>query len=285
LESAAQPILLGVTGALMFGLGTRLSVDDLRRVVTRPKAAAVGLFNQLVLLPLAGLAVATGWGLPPALAVGIVVITACPGGLLSNLLTWLGRGDAALSVGLTAVSTCASLLTLPLWLSLAALTDPGMVRLSPAEIVGQVALLTVLPVGLGVAAAGRWPDACARAERPLRAASLLFIALAVIGVIAARRDEIAADMLLVGGPLLALHLGALMMGFVTAKLAGLSRPQIIAVTLETGIQNFPLGAAVAAGLLGHPEAVIPVAVYGILMFKTAGIVAAVGRRMALAEAS
>ena len=260
MQSAAAPILAVVTVALMFGLGTSLSAEDFRRVLTRPRAAAVGLVNQLLLLPLAGLAVATGWGLPPALAVGVVVISACPGGLLSNLLTWFGRGDAALSVGLTAVSTCASLVTLPLWLGVAAAVEPGMIDLSPAEIIGQVAILTVLPVGAGVAASSRWPEACARAERPFRAASLVFIVLAVLGMLAARQDEVAADFALVGAPVLALHLGTLAAGFGSAKLARLSRPQVIAVTLETGLQNFPLGAAVAVGLTGNAVAVIPVAV-------------------------
>lgn len=102
--------------ALMFGLGTTLTRGDFTRVLRRPRAAAVGLACQVALVPLIGALVA-GAGLPPLFAVGLMIVAACPGGLLSNLVTWFARGDSALSISLTAVTSCLSLLTLPLWLT------------------------------------------------------------------------------------------------------------------------------------------------------------------------
>jgi len=265
--------------ALMFGLGTTLTRADFVRVLKHPRAAVVGLCCQLLLVPLIGFIAANAFGLSPVFAVGLMIVAACPGGILSNLVTWIARGDSALSISLTAVTSCLSLVALPAWLTWATghyLGASSEVVVEPAMAVGQVALLTLIPVLLGLQFRARWPERSVAMERPFKIGGLLFMALTVLALIASRRGSMAADVAQVAPAVLALHLGTLAIGLLAGWAARLPRQQVVTVTLETGIQNAALGMTVAASLLGSAELAVPSAVYGLLMFKTSavGIVAA-----------
>ena len=266
--------------AIMFGLGTTLTPADFRRVLRRPRAAAVGLVGQLVAVPLIAVGAASLMDLEPLFAVGLVIIAACPGGVLSNLVSWFARGDAALSVSLTAVTSCLSLITLPSWLAWATaryLGEASAVSVSPLT-VGEIALLTVIPVLSGLAFRRRWPARAEVMERPFKVGGLVFMVLTLVLLLASRRGSAAAEVASVAPAVLVLHFGTLAVGAAASLLARLPRTAAVTVTLEVGIQNAALGMTVAAGLLGEPALAIPSAVYGFVMFQTSVVLIAIGRR-------
>jgi len=267
---------------LMFGMGSTLTRADFARVLRYPRAAAVGLGCQLILVPLVAAAAAEGFALTPMFAVGLMLIAACPGGILSNLVTWFARGDAALSISLTAVTSCLSLLTLPAWLTWATaryLGEASAVSIPLGQTVGQVALLTLIPVVLGLSFRARWPERAAAMERSFKIGGFLFLTLTLLGLLASRRGGMVAEVAQVAPAVLALHLGTLAIGLAASLLARLERPQVITVALEVGVQNAALGMTVAAGLLGSSELAVPSAVYGLLMFQTAALLIAISRRL------
>ncbi|MFT4978361.1 MAG: BASS family bile acid:Na+ symporter, partial [Myxococcota bacterium] len=140
-DSLRQGFLLISMVILMFGIGTGLKIDDFTRLLTTPRAATIGLLGQLVLLPLLGLLCTHLFALPPLLAAGVILLCACPGGLVSNMLSLLARADVALSVTLTTASTLLAALTLPVWLMIA---DTGL-SASPLESAVRITGLTLVP--------------------------------------------------------------------------------------------------------------------------------------------
>jgi BASS family bile acid:Na+ symporter len=139
--------------ALMFGMGLALTVDDFRRVVLLPQATVVGTFLQLVGMPLAGFGLAHAFALDPLLAAGLVIIAACPGGVMSNMFVHLGRADTALSITLTATATAVTLFTIPLWVRavLASFGEAGAnIEMPVIETALYLGGFTILPVAVGM---------------------------------------------------------------------------------------------------------------------------------------
>ncbi|MEM6726207.1 MAG: bile acid:sodium symporter, partial [Bacteroidota bacterium] len=161
LVALITPILNIVLIFIMFGLGTSLKIEDFKRLIIEPRYMGIGLFNQLLVLPLIGLAVISFFDLYIGIAGGIILILSCPGGSMSNLLTHFSKGDLALSISLTAVSTCFSVVLLPFWLHVgfqilgAEAVPEGYSTLS---VVIQVFGTTVLPVFVGMYVAYRRPQ-------------------------------------------------------------------------------------------------------------------------------
>lgn len=276
------PIALAI---ISFGMGLSLTLGDFRRVVTHAGPAAVGLTSQLVLMPLLGFLLAWGFGLPPVMAVGLVILAVCPGGATSNFITYLARGDTALSVSLTAVSSVVTIFTIPLLVNFALFefTDATeSVPLPVARTIGQIFAITLVPLAIGMVVRARMPDRAARADRPVRILSLVVFGLVILGALLAERENLPRYFAEAGPVTLTLNLLAMGLGLLGARVMGLGRPQRTAITIEIGIQNGTLAIFIASTLLGSVALAIPAAIYSLIMFVTAGLFVFVVTRRAAA---
>lgn len=274
-------LLPGAIAVIMCSLGLALTRDDFRRVLTAPRGVAIGMLNMALISPLLAFAMAKMFGLAPELAVGLVLLGASPGGMMANMLTHLSRGDTALSVTMTAISSIAAAVTVPLFLGLstshfgaAEAGDVGMLG-----IVARVFAVTVVPVAIGMELRRRRPEWVAAVYQPVRRASLLLFGLVVLGAIASEHDTVGANLRDVAGAALALNLAAMSLSFAISKLARLDDRQATAIALELGIHNSALAVAVGTALAS--DVAIPAAVYSSFMLFTGGAFAwAMSRRNA-----
>jgi bile acid:Na+ symporter, BASS family len=265
----------------MCSLGLTLTRADFRRVLVAPRGVAIGMLNLALISPLLAFAMAELFGLPPELAVGLVLLGASPGGMMANMLTHLSRGDTALSVTMTAISSIGAAITVPLFLGLS--TDhfdaTGLGDVSMVGVVARVFAITVVPVAIGMELRRRWPQRVAVAYPRVRRISLAMFGLVVLGAIASEYDTVAESLADVAAAALALNLAAMTVSFAIARLGRLDDRQSTAIALELGIHNSALAIAVGAALA--PEVTIPAAVYSSFMLFTGGAFAwAMSRRNA-----
>ena len=269
--SALLPISLAF---IMFSLGISLQTSDFSRVASQPRAIAIGLVAQIIFLPLIAFAILTITGTTGMMAVGIILIAACPGGVSAGLLTMLAGGQTALSISLTAMTSLSVLLTLPITLGMAighfADTTTAALEMPVMQTGGGVFLITVLPVLLGMLLRywkTQWVST--KLEKPLaRIATLLFI-LIVIKTFIDQREVIIDNLPTIGPATLLLNVLAMLLGFFTPKLFGLPKESRIAISMECGLHNAALGIFVANTLLQTPELAAPSVVYAFLMNFTA----------------
>lgn len=253
---------------IMFALGLTLTIGDFLRVFARPKAMAVGLFGQLVLVPLFAFAIAVAWKLPPEMAAGLMILAACPGGISSGLITHLARGDTALSISLTAVTSVVAVASVPFVVNaaLAYFTGAGgSVDLPVLKIVRGIFVLTTVPVALGMLVRRLRTAWTLRAEPVAgRIATLLFV-LIVIATFVGQRATLVEHLASVGPAAFALSLAVMAAGFGLAALLGLGHRDRIAIASECGLQNAALGIFIAAAVLQAPRLTVPSVVYALLM--------------------
>lgn len=260
---------------IMVGLGLSLHADDFRRVVKEPRAVSIGLLNQLLLLPLLALGVALLLDLPPLLAVGLMLLAAAPGGATSNLIAHAARGDTALSVTLTAVSSMVTVVTLPLIVTASIayfIGESRAIDLPLAETIGQVLIITVIPVAVGMLVRGRAPAFAARMERPVRIASVVLFALVLAGIILGNLGLIRDNFGTLGGAVLLLNVATMALGWGLSRLARLNLERSITIMVESGIQNGTLAIVVATTLLRQGDVALPAGMYSLVMFLTGGLV-------------
>jgi BASS family bile acid:Na+ symporter len=267
---------------IMFSLGLGLGPADFRRVVLQPRDFLVGMVSQLVLLPAVAFTIALAWAPEPALAVGLMIIAAAPGGVTSNLLTRHAGGDTALSVTMTAVTSLAATVTVPLIVFLALNHFVGAATTTGISMVGvalRMFAIVALPVALGMAVRGVRPALAARWEKTADILSGVLFAVVVSAAIWVERRNIASYFATAGLATLALNGTMMAIAFWGTSLIGCRRPQRIALTLECGLQNGTLAIAVVAALGLEPAYAVPAAIYSLLMFATAlGFVALVRRK-------
>lgn len=258
---------------IMFAMGLSLVPDNFRRVLVEPKAFAVGAASQMVLLPLVAFGLASVWQLSPELAVGVMILAACPGGVTSNLLTHLVRGDTALSISLTAVISLASVFTIPFIVnfSLHHFAGASGVELPLARSIIGIFLITTVPVIIGMAVRAKWTVAAMHYEPWARRAATVLFVIIVLGAIASQRENLVAYAAEVGPVMLVLNLVMMAAGWYLAVLLGLGPYQGKAISLECGLQNGTMAIFVAATLLENEVMMMPGAIYGVLMFVTAGV--------------
>ena len=266
---------------IMFSLGLTLTREDFRRVLVAPRGVAIGMLNLALISPLLALAMAELFALPPELAVGLVLLGASPGGMMANMLTHLSRGDTALSVTMTAISSVGAMITVPLFLSLA--TDhfdaTGIGDVSMLGVVARVFAITIVPVAIGMELRRRRPSQVEAVYPRVRRVSLVLFAVVVLGAIASEHDTVGENLAEVAGAALALNVAAMTVSFTISKLARLDDRQSTAIALELGIHNSALAIAVGASLAD--EVAIPAAVYSTFMLFTGGAFAwAMSRRNA-----
>jgi BASS family bile acid:Na+ symporter len=271
--------------SVMLGMGLGLVPEDFRRIGRDPKAVAAGSLAQVVLLPLLGALIVWLVPMPPPIAVGLMVVAICPGGPSSNLITYLARGDVALSVTLTAISSLITVFTIPLLANQALrllMGTEAQFSLPIGSTMLQILLITLVPTAIGMALRQRFPKGAIRLEAQVSRLAAALLGLIIVLVLLKEGARLPEFIAKVGLAALLLNgLGALA-GYGTARLLGLPVAQQISLAIEVGIQNCTLAIAITAGLLGNPEMAVPAAVYGLWMYITGLGIVRLGRSAAKA---
>lgn len=269
-------IILAVSLAItMWGMGLSLVWDDFRRVVKYPKAIATGLINQLILLPLIAFGLATAFNASSEIAVGIMILAACPGGPTSNLITHLAKGDTALSVSLTAVTSIITIFTIPFIVNIALehfVQSSTDIKLPVLETIAQIFAIVLVPVGIGMAIKKGRPAFADRMARPVRIASAILLALIILGLVIKEKENIGDYFAKAGVIAACLNVATMLVGFATAKIVQLNIAQSRTISIESGIQNGTMALMIAVTILGKTEFGIAPAVYSLIMFFTGGAV-------------
>ncbi len=264
------PIALGI---IMLGLGLGLTVDDFRRVARHPRAAVIALTCQVLVLPALCFGLVLVFGLPPELAVGMMLLAASPGGTTANLYSHLFSGHVALNITLTAINSVLAVVTLPIVVNLSAahfLADGRSIGLQFDKVV-QVFAIVLVPVAIGMLVRARVPRIAERLDRPVRALSVVVLVGVIAGAVLGERENIADYFVSVGLAVLAFNVLSLAIGYGVPRLAGVDRTAATASGFEIGIHNSTLAITIALSpaLLDNTRMAVPAAVYGIVMFFTA----------------
>ncbi|MEV7428404.1 bile acid:sodium symporter [Nocardioides sp. NPDC092400] len=269
LTTVGLPIALAI---IMFGLGLSLVPDDFRRVARAPRAVAVALACQLLLLPLLCFGLVELLDLPPLLAVGMMLLAASPGGTSANLFSHLFRGDVALNVSLTAINSVVAIASLPVITNLA-IDHYGLgdeVSLQFSKVV-EVFAVVLVPVVLGMLVRARAEAFALRMDRPVRTGSAVILAVLVLGILVDQRSSVGeylADVGLAAAVFCAL---SLVVGYVVPRAAGVREAQAVASSMEIGVHNATLAIFVAVEVLDNTEISVPAAVYSVFMFVFAAL--------------
>ena len=254
---AINPML----GVIMFGMGLTLSPQDFRIVFSRPKDIIIGCLAQFTIMPLLALGLSWAFALPKELALGVILVGCCPGGTASNVITYLAKGDLALSVGMTATSTLLAPLLTPLLVWLLAGT---MVEVDTIGMLLSIVYVVIAPIVVGLIFQRYLPKFTKSTVPYLPAFSSIVIAF-VVGIVVSHN----ADRLLVGGMIVVLvvmlhNLCGLSLGYVIGRLLGLAEPKKRAISIEVGMQNSGLASSLATlHFAAFPLATIPGAIFSV----------------------
>lgn len=248
-------------GVIMFGMGLTLSPHDFKVVLSRPKDILIGCLAQFTVMPLLAWLLAWCFSLPKELALGVILVGCCPGGTASNVITYLAKGDLALSVGMTATSTLLAPLLTPLLVWLMAGT---MVDVDTVGMLKSIVYVVIAPIAIGLLCQRFLPRMTKSVTPYLPAFSSLAIAITV-GIVVSHN----ADRLMLGGMIVVLvvmihNLSGLVLGFAIGRLLRLSRPKSVALSIEVGMQNSGLASSLAVlHFAAFPLATIPGAVFSV----------------------
>ena len=269
LTTVGLPLALAI---IMFGLGLDLTIGDFKRVGRAPKAVAVALACQILLLPAICFGLVVLFDLPALLGIGMMLLAASPGGTTANLFSHLFRGDVALNITLTAINTVIAVVTLPVitGLAIAYYDRQDDVTMPLVEIVKVFALI-LLPVGIGMLVNARATGFARRMDKPVRIGSAVILAILVLGILLDQRENV-ADYLADVGLITALFCAiSLVVGYYVPKAFGVTGPQAIASSMEVGVHNATLAIFVAVEVLDEVEISVPAAVYSLVMFLFAAL--------------
>ena len=259
---------------IMLGMGLSLVLADFKKIIVYPKAIIVGLTNQLIILPLIGFAIAIFFPISPEIAVGVMILAACPGGPTSNLITHLAKGDTALSVTLTALSSFITIISIPFIVNFALiyfLEEGQMIRLNIVETIIQIFAIIVIPVIIGMIIRRFKESFALKMATPVRKASGIVIALVIIAIFIKERENFLSYFQQAGLVVLVLNITTMIIGYYSSKLFKINNKAAISISIESGIQNGTLAITVAVVLLGNSEYAIAPAIYSLIMFFTGGV--------------
>jgi BASS family bile acid:Na+ symporter len=247
---------------LMSGMGLTLQAEDFRRIAEAPRATILGTVLQLVIAPCVGLSIALAFELPPLLAAGLVIITACPGGMFSNVFVHMAKANTALSVTLTATATLITLFTMPWWVrGTLALTDAAgaPIDVPVLETALNLGMLTVLPIAIGMGVRARWP-AAARYEARVTRIGMIALGIAFTADWMSR-DAVPTEQLQQSvAPVAVLTVAILVLGIGLPLLFGLSKRDTATIAVEVVVKNTLLGLVLARGSLDF-DATLPIIVF------------------------
>lgn len=269
------PVSLGI---IMLGMGLALTLTDFKRVALYPKAAAIGILNQIVILPIVGFLLLLIFPVSsPELAVGIMVLAACPGGPTSNLISHISKGDTAISISLTALSSVIVVFSIPLIVNLSLryfMQQGEYVPLPVFNTMLSVIIITLVPVAIGMIIRARAPGFAEMMNKPVKVMSGILLIVVILAAVLNDREILVSSFRQAGPVALALNVTMLIIGYFSARLFRLGMAERISISIESGIQNGTLGIAICATLLHNPTMTISPAIYSLIMFMSAGVIIA-----------
>ncbi len=232
-------ILLGL---ILFGMGTTLKIENFVMVFKRPKEIVLGLSAQYIIMPLLAFLLTSLFSLNEALTVGFILLGTVPGGTASDVITFLSKGDLALSVSLTAVSTVISPILTPL---ITLVLIGNHITFNPVDMFISIVQIVIIPIAIGLLLNYKFPDFCEKLNDFLPALSGIVIAIIVAGVIGANKDAIISSSLIVMVVIILQYFLGIILGFVVAYLAGMKRKQMVTIAIELAFQNSGLSTSLA----------------------------------------
>ena len=274
MNNTALALLPLALAYIMFTLGAGLKLSDFKVIAKYPKSFFVGLINQVVLVPLVALAVVLVTAPPPAIAFGIMLISFCPGGVTSNMLTYYAKGNVALSIALTGVVSILSVITLPILITLAFdhfMKDQAN-SISAIKIGLVMFLLTTLPVSLGMLARHKFTDFMVRRSSLLNGLASVFFVLIVFAAIASNWQLLQSQFTQIGLELIFIIAILFAISILISRVLKLSWFDTKTISIETSIQNSTTAITLAPIIMGVstlPVIALPAALYGVLMYVVA----------------
>ena len=261
---------------VLFTMGTTLKVDDFINVFKNPKEIAAGISAQYIIMPLIAFGLASAFSLDTALTVGIILVGTVPGGTASDVITFLAKGDVALSVSLTAVSTVISPILTPL---ITLLLIGNQIQFNPVDMFISIVEIVIVPIAIGLTLNYKFPDFCEKLKDYLPAISSIVICLIVAGVIGANKQAILTSSMIIIVVIVLQYFIAMGLGFAIGHLVGMGRKQIITVAIELAFQNSGLSTSLAkTHFPSLSQATVPGALYSVWQNFAGSILAYIFRR-------
>lgn len=261
LKEIRPTVINYLLGVVMFGMGLTLNLQDFKIVFSRPKDILIGCLSQFTIMPLLAWSLARIFSLDEALALGVVLVGCCPGGTASNVITYLAKGDLALSVGMTGVSTLLAPFLTPLltW----ALAGKS-INVDMTSMFLSILWVVILPIIIGLIVKGLWPKFTEKATDYLPAFSSIAIALIVAIIIGANADKLIAGGFIIVLVVILHNIFGLSLGYLIGRTLRLSEPKKRAISIEVGMQNSGLASSLATiHFAAYPLATIPGAIFSV----------------------
>ncbi|MCD2317198.1 bile acid:sodium symporter family protein [Sphingomonas sp. IC-11] len=274
---------------IMFSMGLTLALRDFAAILSGGRAAAAGFATHLLVLPLLGLAVGALFGLSPELALGLFIISICPAGTTSNALTFVGRGNLALAVVLTLMTSVVTVFTIPILLRWAVPwfldgSNAAVPQLDIVSTMGQLARITLAPIAFGMVVRRFAPDAAARIAQRLRPTAFVVL-VAVIGFsVMVSFDMVVQNLIAATPAIYALNIAAMAFGLIVGRLLGLNARDRMTLAIETGVQNATLALFLTLTVLGSLPLAVTQNIYGVVMLLNATLLIRWFRRRIASEA-
>ena len=266
----ALPLILAF---IMFSLGLGLRKQDFTRVLKYPKAFGTGVLNQLVLLPLIAFGLVKAFGFSSELAVGVMILSFCPGGVTSNVLSKIGGGNTPLSISLTAITSLVSIVTVPILVAVSVRHFMGMdgPQVNIARLGITMFLITAVPVALGMLLTSKAPQLVEKISSGISRTALILFVVIIVAALAKNWVVFSSNLPTLAPALVLLNIVMLALGLVSSRLMRLDRTDATTISIESGVQNGTLGIAVGTIIALSttetlPPTTVPAAVYSIIMY-------------------
>ena len=256
---------------IMFALGLGLTGADFLRVIKQPRDFFVGIFSQIILLPIIAFILVKLFSVSPELAIGVMIIAAAPGGVTSNILTSFAKGDVALSISLTAIISLLSVITVPFIIltSLTLIEDSSLdLNISLTNMAISMFLIVTVPVIIGMIFRKFASNASMKFEPIAKKVSAVLFVIVLLGAILAEKKNIISYFAQAGLITLTLNVVMMIVAYYVAQLLASGTKQKKCITIECGLQNGTLAIFVATSIFGGGMYVIPAATYSLIMFLT-----------------
>ena len=274
MNSSSTVILAIALFIIMLGMGLSLVKNDFTRILKYPKAIILGLVNQILVLPLIAYLLLSIYPTSPEIAIGVMILAACPGGPTSNLITHLAKGDTALSVSLTAISSLLTIITIPIIVNFALtkfLEVGQIIQLPIFKTIVQIFAIVIIPISIGMMIKAKRPEFATNMAKPVRTASGVVLILVITGIILKEKEHIIPYFKQAGLITLALNICTMAFGYFSSKLLRLAPKQAVSISIESGIQNGTMAIMIATVLLSNTAYAIAPAIYSLIMFGTGGL--------------
>lgn len=263
-----QVLLPAILGVIMFGMGLSLVKEDFVRIAKVPKSVAAGLIGQLILLPLFAFALVTAFSAPIEIAIGLMILAACPGGTTSNLISHIARANLALSVSLTALTTVICVITTPFLIkfSINHFTQSDNIEFSLIGISLKLVVLLIVPISIGMLLRHFFSKLALRAEPFFRHFSTAFMLMLIVVIAYQEREMMQASFPDIFYITFSLNIGATIMGVLLAKAFSLTKKDGLTLGIEIGTQNASMAMLIAITFIENSAYSIAAGIYGVTMY-------------------